>query len=148
MIQNVWDGASHLQRLREEKARLLVMQGEEVVFRSEGRGIRPLLKVSDSVAPESLHGATFVDRVVGRAAALLMVHASAGAVAAIVVSDNAMDICRRFGVPVYREERATHITGRDPGKPCPFEQAVADVDEPRAAHSVLRKLADEMGLLA
>lgn len=143
-----WDGAAHVRRLREDGARLLVLQGDDIVYRSEDRGIRPLLEALESVAPAVLRGATFVDRVIGRAAAFLMVHAGAGAVAAIVVSDTAMDVLRRFGIPVFREESTSRISGREPGKPCPFEKSVAEVEDPGVAHETLRRLAMEMGLLS
>ena len=143
-----WDGAEFVQQLLEDGARLLVFQGDDVVYRSEDRGIRPLIHALETVAPATLRGATFVDRVIGRAAALLMAHAGAGSVAAIVVSDTAMDVVGRLGIPVFRETSASCISGREPGKPCPFEQVVADIEDPGVAHAALRKLAEEMGLLS
>ena len=145
--EHAWDGADHVRRLREDGTRLLVFRDEEIVFRSEDRGIRPVLVALESVPPETLRGATFVDRVIGRAAALLVAHAGAGAVAAIVVSVTAMEVLKWHAIPVYREESTSRISGREPGKPCPFEQAVAEIEDPAVAHERLRALAVEMGLL-
>ena len=139
-------GARLLETLRGEGARLIILRDGCILYRSDERGIRPLLDALNSLSPDSLHGASYVDRVVGKAAALLLARAGAGFVATIVASEPALDLLREHRIPTYREEACSHIAGRAPGQPCLFEESVADIDDPKDAHLKLGQLAVDMDL--
>ena len=141
-------GAQLLEMLREESARLIVVRDGCTLYRSDERGIRPLLDALGSLPADVLSGASYADRVIGKAAALLLVHAGASFVATVVASKAALDMLRQHGTPTYQEQIAPHIVGRTPEQSCPFEASVSDVDDPALAHRTLRRLANEMGLLS
>ncbi len=139
-------GAQLLETLRDEDARLIVVRDGCILYRSDQRGISPLLDALGSLPADVLSGASYADRIIGKAAALLLAHAGAGFVATVVMSEAALGLLRQRGTPTYQEQIAPHIAGRTPGQACPFETSVSDTDDPALAHRKLRQLAGEMGL--
>jgi len=135
-------GECLLRVLREEGARLVVWRDGHVVYRSDERGIKPWLDaLEEGTIADALNGAWVADRVIGKAVALLIALAGSAFVAGEVVSDSAAEVLRRAGIPLHAERRVTRIQGRIPGRPCPFETAVAGIDDPSEAHRRLRRLA-------
>jgi len=123
--------------LRVEGMRLIAMRGSELVYRNDQRGIRPLLEMLASAPEGRLRGASFADTVVGKASALLLTLAGASFVATDLLSDAAAELLVKQGVLFYARERVAQIAGRVPGRPCPFEESVALIEEPAEALKVL-----------
>ena len=130
--------------LHVERMRLIAMRGSQLVYRSDRRGIRPLLEMLDTGSEGSLRGASFADAVVGKASALLLAFAGAAFVATDLLSDAAAVLLTEQGVPFYARKRVSRIAGRVPGQPCPFEQSVASIDEPKDALKVLAALHERL----
>ena len=137
MLIPMRDGPRLLRALRDDGARLHVWRDGNIVYRSEGQGIRPLL---EALSRETLLGVWFADRVVGKVAALLTAEAGAGFVASLA----AVRVLKKAGVPLYYEQQTPLIQGRAPGQPCPFECAVEEVDDPGDAWERLVRLAADI----
>ncbi|KYH39410.1 MAG: hypothetical protein AYL28_000080 [Candidatus Bathyarchaeota archaeon B23] len=125
----------HLRELRERGLSLLIYDGEggRVLYSSEEGGLKPLVEAVEAVGLERLRGCIVVDRVVGRAAALVAVYMGASEVHAVLMSWGAEGVLRRFGVPYSFLVETDYIRGRD-GGPCPFEREVSGVEDPGEAY--------------
>lgn len=77
------------------------------------------------------------DRVVGKAAALIMRSMGVRAVYARLVSDAGVDTLAAGRVYLEYGTRVPAILDRDQRGPCPFEAAVAAIDDPRLAVATL-----------
>lgn len=116
--------STHLaELLREGNHSLVVGNGGTHTY--DTRGIATLLDLVTTGSP-LLRGAEVADRVVGKAAAALMVLGGVTGVYALVVSDGALDLLGRYGVAVGYDRRTPHIVNRTNTGWCPMELACRD----------------------
>ena len=83
--------------------------------------------------PEFLHGAFVADKVIGKAAASLMVLGDVRQVYTRTISQPALRLLQEAGVTVSCDEIVDHIINRDHTGWCPLEQASRDLQ------SIIRK---------
>ena len=115
-----------------------VVYNETGLHTSEERGIRPMiLWLEDD--PEFLRGASVADKIVGRAAAMIMIHAGVSEVYASVISNGALEALRDAGISCTYSMTAIAISNRRGDGICPMERAVAPIKEPSEAYRVLRE---------
>jgi len=122
-------------------ARLVLSRNGAVLFRSNGRGLRSLLEAVGLPQAAEFRGADAADTTVGKAAAMLFAHLGVGFVAAGVMSEAGAEALRRLSIPHAARETVPAIQGRTPGRPCPFESAVAMITDPREALVALKETA-------
>ena len=128
--------------LLENKQLTCVVKNGEVLLRSEARGIAPLLGWLEADS-NALLGACIADKVIGKAAAMLMVYGGAARVYAAVISEPAADCFEKNGLPYTYDRKVEHIVNRAGDGMCPMEQCCLTIDSPEEAYRVLRqKLAD------
>ena len=107
---------------------------------SDGSGIRPLL---DWLAedPHCFRGAFVADKILGKAAALLLLHGgldhTAKGVYGEVLSDGAAGIFEQNGILYTCGRRVPHIVNRRGDGICPMERRVWDLDDPAKAYAAL-----------
>jgi zinc transport system ATP-binding protein len=119
------------------KHSLEVYAGDELVFFSDGTWIYPLFELESFLAdcagrPESLLA---VDKIVGKAAAMMLVHLRIGRVRAGMMSSLARDFLQRRHVPFECAELVDRIL-------CQTEELLADVDDPDEAYRLLKRRAE------
>lgn len=113
-----------------------------LVWREEGRassaerGIRPLL-VWLREQPDFIRGACVADKIVGRAAALLLAYGGAVQVYAETLSDGAAAVLEEQGIPYACGVRVPYIRNREKTGPCPMEQRVQKIASPAEAYAAL-----------
>lgn len=108
---------------------------EEAVLTSEYKGIRRLLALVNEQT--TLAEGFVADRIVGKAAALLMVLQGAKNVYAETIDQPALAVFRTHGVNVLFRKLVPIIINRAGDGICPMENAVLAVDDPREAFTVL-----------
>lgn len=121
--------------IRTDKLACAVIREGKVVAREEGRGIVPLLSLYER---GELKDAVVVDKIVGRAAALLLLAGGARACHAAVASEGAIALLSRRGFRFTYDARTPHIQNRKGDGLCPMELATAAVKNPKDAPAVLR----------
>lgn len=77
--------------------------------------------------PDFLHGASVADKVIGKAAASLMVLGGVREVYAHTISQPALRLLQEAGAMVTCDEVVDHIINRDRTGWCPLEQASRDL---------------------
>lgn len=107
------------------------------VMTSRKTGIAPLVERLEN--GECLKGTAAADRVVGKAAAMLMVYGGVSEVYGEVMSQEAYRLLTAHGVTAEYGTLIPRILNRAGTGPCPMEQAVAELTEPADALPALQK---------
>lgn len=108
----------------------IVNGGGELTFNEHG--VKTLLSLQSA-----LTGAFVADKVVGKAAAMLLVRGGAIEVYAGVISEPALKVFRNHRVLCLYGELVPNIINRDKTGICPMEQAVLGVDDIAKAYDIL-----------
>lgn len=97
------------------------------VITSDKRGVAPLAEFI--WRGTDISGFSAADRVVGKAAAMLMIKAGITEVFALTISENAEKLLKNHGVRVSFKTRTEQILNHDNTGACPMETAVADTED-------------------
>jgi hypothetical protein len=116
---------------------LMVWKGGEIVFSSRSKGIRPHLEAIEKLGRERLTGSVMVDKIVGRAAALLMLYSVPAEVHAGVITTKAKELLEAGGVRVCPDGEVSAIKERDGHIYCPFEAMVQGTSDPEEAYPAI-----------
>ena len=116
---------------------LMVWKGGEVAFSSPSKGIRPHLEAIEALGRDALRGSVMADKVVGRAAALLMLYSLPAEVHAGVITTKARELLRNKGVVVHPGGEVPAIKERDGRIYCPFEAMVQGISDPEEAYPAI-----------
>ena len=125
-----------------ERGYTCVICDHDRVLTSKKTGIAPLLERWES--REALHDVSVADRIVGKAAAMLLLMGAAE-VYGSVMSEPARQLLTEAGVSVSYGELVPVIVNRKGDCPCPMEQTVAGLTDPADVPAALRQKLDALG---
>ncbi len=121
-------------------AALVIIKDGEIIRSMSGRGIKPIITMYDDGV---LCGSTVVDKVVGRAAAVVMLLGGVKHCHAMTISRHALDFFEKNDIKVTYDETVEYIINRAGDGMCPMEETVKNIDDADEALSALRaKLRD------
>lgn len=115
---------------------------DELVYVATERGVKPLLNWLDN-GPE-LTGFCAADKVVGRGAAFLYCLLGIREVYAHIMSRPAAQVLERHGIAFQAGKLVDGIINRRGTGPCPFEDAVLEIQEPQDALTAIRNKLKQM----
>ena len=121
--------------LKLEDHSLLVYRKGEITFQDE-HGIQPLLI---QIKKKGLKDAVAVDKVIGKAAALLMVYGKVKQVHTNIIAKDAIPIFEKYKVEYSYNEIVDHIQNVKKDGLCPMEQKVLKVNSPKKAYKIFTK---------
>lgn len=121
---------------RKEKLNLMVVQGGLVVYSSRGEGLSPLIDAVGS-GKGYLQDALVIDRVVGRAAALVMCYGKSKYVFAELMSEAALQVLDACGLDYAYERLVPRILNEDSTDLCPFEMLIEGVSDPEEGYRLI-----------
>ena len=130
----------YLDILEETGNSLMIYKHGELIFESSLKGIRPHLKAIDELG-ETLEGSLMVDKILGRAAAFLVVYSKAAEAMAVIVSSPGKSVMEKYGLKFSYREEVPHIKMENGVIYCPFERMVQGIDDPDEAY---RAIVDKM----
>lgn len=107
---------------------LAIFMNGSVVYTARGSGIAPLMEVFDT-SPQFLPDAAVADKIIGKAAAMILYHAGAAAVYGAVMSEAGRNYLDERGIKVACKALTLRILNRNGDGLCPVEQAVLDVED-------------------
>jgi zinc transport system ATP-binding protein len=115
---------------------LEVYRGAALIFHSDGNWLYPLFDLerfltSTEDDPTDL---TVYDKIVGRAAALLMIHLELGRVHAQLISQLGREVLEHYDIPYTYEQQVERIS-------CETEQLLKFEYDPEAAYALLKERA-------
>jgi hypothetical protein len=119
-----------------QKVSLQVILNGKVIFQSHKQWLFPLFDLEDYLKknPISLANAEVRDKVIGKAAALLILRLGAGRVHGDVMSEIADNALSRAGTTHTFDKLVKRID-------CQTEEILFKIDDPEAAHTLLCKRA-------
>lgn len=118
-----------LRAIRGGEADCVVLRRDGVPVPGHGRGVRPLLQFLEH-DPDTLAGALLVDKIVGKAAAMLAVLGGVRQVVGLTVSTAGRDYLAGHGVLCTAVQTVDYVTNRTGDGLCPLEQSVLSVEDP------------------
>lgn len=125
------------------KAECVVIRGGRF-FTERGRGVSPLLEFHDHREAGFLRGATVVDKVIGRAAAMIAIAGGATRVHGELMSEDGKALLESRGMTVTYGTLVPRILNADRNDICPLEKSVEGIDDPEQALTALRKRIEEL----
>ena len=113
----------------------VVSKGDQVLT-SNLKGIRPWIKWLRE-NPELLEDAVVVDKVVGKAAAMLMIVSKIKSLYTPVMSENALQYLSSQAIDFSYDRTVDYIKNNEKNGLCPMEQTVIDVDDAQQGYLLL-----------
>ena len=110
---------------------------ENEIYISEKRGVAPILEKIDS-DPEFFKGASVADRVIGKAAAMLLEKYGAAEIYAQVTSEYAIAYLNDKNVGFTYDKRVDHIINRAGTDMCPMEKTVLHISDADEGEKLIR----------
>jgi len=134
------------QTLKRENLSLVIVKDGKVIFKSNLHGIVGLLQAINSLGKQ-LNLTSVADKVVGRAAALLMVYSRISDVYATIISKDGLMILRKNGIKAEYDNLVPRIMNRRGDDICPFEKISSTARSPEEAYIKLRNYVKKMNLI-
>jgi len=127
-----------IDRLDREGLNLLIIKDNKRVYVSKKGGMAPLLEAINLLGLQMLVGTTVIDKIVGKAAALLISYFKAKEVYTKLLSRSAIEVLKKHGI-MYESERVVENIGKkDDTDICPFEKMVLKIEDPKEGYEKLR----------
>jgi len=126
----------YLEILEETGNSLMIYMNGELLFESSLKGIRPHLKAIDELG-EKLEDSLMVDKILGRAAAFLVVYSKATEAITAVLSTPGKRVLEKYGIKFSYREEVPHIKMENGVIYCPFERMVQGIEEPDEAYRAI-----------
>lgn len=114
-----------------------VCKNADDIITSDKKGIAPIMDILKE-NPMILKGAQVADKVIGKAAALLLIKGGISALYTAVISKHALDVLKDTDIYVSYDKCVDYIINRKGDGMCPMENAVLDIDNPDEAYNVLK----------
>lgn len=123
--------------IKEEAASFVVIKEGKIQYRDKGIGVRPIMQVL-SKDKELLKGAVIVDKMIGKAAAMLLSMGGAVWVHGVLMSEAAENYLTARKIGFSFDESIPFVSNRTKDGLCPLEDAVAGVEDEREAYEKLK----------
>jgi hypothetical protein len=127
-----------INKLDKEELNLLILKDSEIIYSSKQGGMAPLLEAIDQLGLETLASSTVVDKIVGKAAALLIAYFKAKEVYTKLLSRSAIEVIKKYGINYMAERVIDHIRNKEDKDICPFEKMVLKIKDPEEGYKKLR----------
>lgn len=123
-----------------------VCRNNGVTIASDKKGIAPIMDILKE-NPSALKGAKISDRVIGKAAALLLIKGGISTLHTEIISGHALKILKNSHIRVSYSKKVDYIINRKGDGMCPMENATLDIDNPEEAYTVLEAKLEEMKII-
>ena len=131
------DGEDMLARLNEQHISLIV-RNAGLTTEYQQHGVNDLLQLLEN-EPQRLQGAVVADKMIGKAAAAIMVVGGVKQVHTNLISTPAREMLEKAGVQVSAAEEVEMILNRDKTGQCPMDKSLNDTDDPAECVAILKR---------
>ena len=115
----------------------VVLKNNEL-FHANGIGVKPIIQWL-AIDINFFANTLVADKIIGKAAALLLILGKAKAVYGKVMSQGAIDILTKYNIHYEYGEKVEYIANRTNTGMCPLEQSVVDIDTPNEAYVAIKQ---------
>jgi len=128
-------------------AKRLIISGEascaavkdgKVVYRDSGKGVKPLIYLYENERG-IMDGAYFFDKIIGKAAAMILTLGGAKKVYALKMSESAENYLKKRGIKTAYGEKVGVILNIAGTGICPLENSVIDEDDPEKGYARIKE---------
>ena len=137
----------YIEQMKAERLNLIILKNGERLYQSQREGMLPLYQAIHSLGIIQLRDTTIVDKIVGKAAALLISYIQAQTVYCSTLSVRGKSVLENHGITFRYEDLAPEIINRYGTDICPFEKAVLDVVNPQIGYLRIQAKLQQLGLL-
>jgi len=123
--------------LKEKNQSLVIVKNGRTIFSSDSSGIYSLLQAIEKLG-EQLSEASAADKVVGKAAALLLAYSRVVGVYAATLSRKGLKTLSRHGIPVEYDLLVPEILDKEGKDRCPFEKLTSGIESPDHAYEAIK----------
>lgn len=123
------------------KATCVIVKQGKIINIESGRGVKPIIAMYEQGI---LTDAVVVDKIIGKAAAMILVLGGAKACYGLTMSRAAVEYLKAHGVHAEYDVLTEHIINRKGDGICPMEQTVAELDDPQEALVALKAKIQEL----
>lgn len=114
---------------------LLVYKDGNISYQDE-HGIKPLLI---QIEKKGLKNAIVIDKIIGKAAALLMAYGKVKQVHTNIIAKDAIEVFKKYDIEFSYNEEVEYILNNTKDGLCPMEQKVKNVNNPKKAYKIFKK---------
>jgi hypothetical protein len=129
--------------LKDRNLSLVIVKDGVTIFSSDSPGIDGLLEAVEKLG-ERLSGASVADKIVGKAAALLLAYSNVVGVYASTLSRRGLATLSRNGIPVEYDLLVPEILDKEKRDLCPFEKFVSSIESPSHAFEKLKNFVESL----
>ncbi|GHU53764.1 hypothetical protein FACS1894132_06860 [Clostridia bacterium] len=133
--------AKHL--IENNKASCVIVKNDKIIHQAIGNGVKPLLELYQNNA-DLVKDAFVVDKIIGKAAAMLIVLMGAKKVYAFSMSESGEKYLKAHGIKTDCNEKIAFIKNRAGTGICPLENAVMNIDDQKEGYEKLLETIKEM----
>ena len=131
--------------IENQKATCVVIKQGKILNIEQDRGVRPVIALYEQGL---LQDAVVVDKIIGKAAAMVLVLGGVSACYGVTMSSAALEYLKAHGVRAEYGTLTEHIINRKGDGICPMEQTVAEINDPNEALVALKAKMEELSALA
>ena len=117
------------QKIIAGKAGCVIIKNGKIVHDENGRGIAPILDIYRQ-HPDKMKDSILVDKVIGKAAAMVAICGKVKYVHAELICDSAVEILQKHNIKVTYTLRVKDSLNRRRNGLCPMEQTVLNISDP------------------
>ena len=117
-----------LQKLQQKEASCILLKEGHIVYEANGRGVAPLLYAYQS-DPALLQNAFVYDKIIGKAAAILLVLGGVRGAYGEIMSESAYCYLCANGIEAQCAKRIPYIINRKGDDLCPLENSVLNIED-------------------
>ncbi len=115
--------------IKNNSATFIIADNDIVIYQDSGIGVKPIMRVIRE-NPALLKKAVVIDKVIGKAAALLLAKFEVRAVHGLLMSQTAIKVLEKHKIDYHYVELVETIKNRTGDALCPLEDCVKDTDDP------------------
>lgn len=130
----------YTERIKKEGLNLVLLKNNKTLFKSNKDGMKPLLQAINTLGLTNLEDTVVVDRIVGKAVALIAIYIKAKEIHCIVLSMNAKKLLKKHRKKYYFERLTPKIMNKKRTAICPYEKTVINIEEPETAYKQLLEI--------
>lgn len=129
----------------DERQTLVVIRDLKTLYKSIDRGIKPLyLALTQN---RDFVGASAADKVVGKAAAMLMAELEIKSLHTYIISESALSYLQDKGIMVSYDDKVDFIENRAKDGKCPMELIAGDTDDVKTLLIRLKDFLTKVGAI-
>ena len=131
------------QKILDGKAGCVIIKKGKIIHDENGRGIAPILDIYRQ-HPDKMKDAYLVDKVIGKAAAMVAICGKVEYVHAELICDSAVEILEKHNIEVTYTKRVKDILNRRRNGLCPMEKTVLNISDPASGVTALEAAVAKM----